>query len=353
MPIEILESVKSALGFGEEKSSSPNPTAYIDNMSKEQKQNEKLDYQSDTVYFKRRKDFGKVSKESPGAKFNRSQIDALVYARNTGVSLGLLSDQDGDLFIANQLVESRNDFAVNTVVPGKDGLQANFIGDREGKVPEAAKALYGIKPGGKEDQFVNRLGRVAADKERGLGARYIPMAYRSETEKMFSPYTEDMSPEKYQTNAKLALFSYLSKKNKGESPEKVAKDWNGAGTESIRHMQRVIEAKEDLLHENNSGLKQYISDRLSDDRSSYKVKGSSPTEEKSYRKKYSVPEDAYYIPLGKDENINRIYQREAVDNGFVIRKFGEKSYAVPMETGEVEPNHTFEGAIGATGKFKR
>lgn len=345
MPLELLDSVKSALGVGEEKSSS-NPTAYRDKLSADEKTKEKLNYQSDPVYFQRRADFGKVSESTPGTKFNRAQIDALVYARNTGVSMGLLNQKDGDLFIANQMVEARPDFAVNPIVLDREGNpKANLIGGGEGASKEAAQSLFGMNPSSSTDEFVGGLVKVAPIKETGKGTQYLPMVSRPAVEKMFSPYTENMTPEKYQTNAKLALFAYLSKKNKGESPEKVVQDWNGSGKGSIEHMQKVKEAQQDLLHDNNSGLRQYISDRLHDDTSSYKIKGSSPEEESKYRKKNSIPDNAYHVPLGKDENINNIYKREASENGFVLRKFGEKTYAVPMDSGEVEKDYILESLI--------
>jgi hypothetical protein len=53
------------------------------------------------------------------------------------------------------------------------------------------------------------------------------------------------------------------------------------------------------------GLRQYISDRMHDDISDFKVKGLSPKEESAFRKKNSIPDNAYSVPLGKDNNINR------------------------------------------------
>jgi len=246
-------------------------------MSAKELKQEKLDYESEPMYFQRRDDFGKVSKEEPGTKFNRSQIDALVYARNTGVSMGLFSPEDGDMFLATQFREARNDFGVN---PKKPDGTPQTVSINQGKTREAAGRLFGVGPDYDDQRkVVQNLEYFPPDRANERGAEVLPKVKRTEVDKMYSPYTSDkMTAEDFQSNAKLALLAYLSKKDKGESPEKVAKDWNGKGVNkelganANTHLKEVLKVKEDLLHSNNEMLREYISERLSDDSSVFKVK---------------------------------------------------------------------------------
>jgi len=266
--------------FGEFLSSTfgqaPKPTGR-DAMSVADIQKEKLDYQAEPIYFQRRDDFGKVPTDSPGTKFNRAHMDAIIYARNTGVSMGLFSKEDGDMFLATQLREARNDFGVN---PSKPDGTMQTISINQGKTREAAGRLFGVGPEYDDQRkVVQGLEYFPADITKERGAEVLPKVKRAEVEKMYSPYTSDkMTPEDYQYNAKLALLTYLSKKDKGESAAKVAKDWNGKGVNkelganADTHIKEVLKARDDLLHENNKSLREYISERLSDDSSIYKIK---------------------------------------------------------------------------------
>lgn len=223
----------------------------------------RLNYESDPLFYKRKEE---RSSKLPGNKFNRSQIDALIEMRNLGVSTGLMSPKEGDMFIANQMVESRNDFAVNTLLPGG---QLNAMSRFQGRNKEALKTLYGIEGNPTEDQFIHRLA-VVADKGN---SKFVPQGTRLPTRDQFSPYTEEMTPEMYQDNARLALLTWLSKADKGESPEKITRDWNGGlNSASLRHLNRVKQARQDLLHTSNESLRQYISNRLSDSDSVYSLK---------------------------------------------------------------------------------
>lgn len=272
MPISIKGALSSLLGVVD--TSTPNGR---EDMSAKQLEKEKLDYQADPVYFQRREDFGKVSEENPGTKFNRAQMDAIIYARNTGVSMGLFSKEDGDMFIATQLREARNDFGVNPTKP--DGTPQT-ISINQGKTREAAGRLFGVGPDyDNQRKVVQGLEYFPPDKTKEKGAEVLPKVKRTEVDKMYSPYTSDkMTPEDYQSNAKLALLTYLSKKDKGESSNKVAQDWNGKGVNkdlganANTHLKEVIKVKEDLLHPNNEALRSYISERLSDNNSIYRVK---------------------------------------------------------------------------------
>lgn len=272
MPLNLKNSITSLLGIGDE--STPNGR---ENMSAKQLDQEKLDYQAEPMYFQRRDDFGKLPKENPGTKFNKAQIDALIYARNTGVSMGLFSPEDGDMFIATQFREARNDFGVN---PQKPDGTSQTISINQGKTREAAGRLFGVGPDYDDQRkVVQGLEYFPPDRAKDKGAEVLPKVKRTEVEKMYSPYTsEKMTPEDYQSNAKLALLTYLSKKDKGESATKVAKDWNGRGVNkdlganANNHIKEVIKVKEDLLHPNNQSLREYISEKLSDENSIYRVK---------------------------------------------------------------------------------
>ena len=247
------------------------------NMSSDELKKEKLDYQADPIYFQRREDYGKVSKEEPGTKFNKAQVDALVYARNTGVSMGLFSPKDGDMFLATQFREARNDFGVNPRTP--DG-KMQTISINQGKTREATDKLYGLgRDNPNKMEYSKDMVYFPPDRSIERGAEVWPNPKRTEVDKMYSPYTSDkMTPEDYQANAKLALLVYLSKKDKGESPEKIAKDWNGKGVNkelganANTHLKEVIKVKEDLLHPNNQALREHISSMLSDENSIYYVK---------------------------------------------------------------------------------
>lgn len=276
MPISIKGALGSLLGVGD--FSTPNGR---ENMSAKQLEKEKLDYQAEPIYFQRREDFGKVSEENPGTKFNRAQMDAIVYARNTGVSMGLFSKEDGDMFIATQLREARNDFGVNPTTPSG---KMQTISINQGKTKEAADRLYGVNADMKDKNRYQAMGQgsleyLPADRTIEKGVELQPLPRRVGSEKIYSPYTEEnMTPEQFQSNAKLALLVYLSKKDKGESADKVAKDWNGKGVNkdlganANTHLKEVIKVKEDLLHPNNEALRSYISERLSDENSIYRVK---------------------------------------------------------------------------------
>lgn len=278
MALELGRMFKEAFGFltQENNTSSGTPTGR-ESMTPKELEKEKLDYQAEPLYFQRRDDFGKVPEDAPGTKFNRSQIDSLIYARNTGVSMGLFSPEDGDMFIATQLREARNDFGVNPMKP--DGTPQT-ISINQGKTREAAGQLFAVGPDYDDQRkVIQGLEYFPADRSKEKGAEVLPNVKRAGVEKMYSPYTsENMSPEDYQSNAKLALLTYLSKKNKGESATKVAKDWNGKGVNKAlganadTHIKEVLKSKEDLLDSRNESLREYISERLSDDTSVFKVK---------------------------------------------------------------------------------
>jgi hypothetical protein len=271
MPVTLKGIISS---FFEEDKSTPNGR---EDMTVADLKKEKLDYQAEPIYFQRREDFGKLPEDNPGTKFNRAQMDAIIYARNTGVSMGLFSKEDGDMFLATQLREARNDFGVN---PNKPDGSMQTISINQGKTREAAGSLFGVGPEyDNQRKVVQGLEYFPPDRSKEKGAEVLPKVKRVETEKMYSPYTsEKMTPEDYQYNAKLALLTYLSKKDKGESASKVAKDWNGKGVNkdlganANNHLKEVLKAKEDLLHPNNKSLREYISERLSDDNSIYRIK---------------------------------------------------------------------------------
>lgn len=271
MPITLKGMISS---FFEEDKSTPNGR---EDMTVADLKKEKLEYQADPIYFQKREDYGKVPEDAPGTKFNKAQIDALVYARNTGVSMGLFSKADGDMFIATQLREARNDFGVN---PQKPDGTPQTISINQGKTRDAAGQLFGVGPDyDNQRKVVQGLEYFPPDRSKEKGAEVLPKVKRTEVERMYSPYTSDkMTPEDYQANAKLALLAYLSKKDKGESAEKIAKDWNGKGVNkdlganANTHLKEVMKAKEDLMHPNNISLRQYISDKLHDDTSIYKIK---------------------------------------------------------------------------------
>lgn len=268
MPIGIKDNFKILGGEG------PNdpfiyPEKNREQMSPKQIVEEKLTYQEEPMYFQRRADYGKVSKEEPGQKFNRAQIDSLVYARNLGVTMGLFSPEDGDMFIATQFREGRNDFGIN---PETKSIN-------QGKTREAAARLYGVGPElDNQRKTVQGLEFIPADRVKLKGAEVFPHVKREGSEKKYSPYTaENRSASDYQSIAKLALLVYLSKKDKGESAKKVAKDWNGKGinrdlhANADTHLKEVMRTKEDLLHPNNAALREYISERLSDEKSIYRL----------------------------------------------------------------------------------
>jgi hypothetical protein len=268
MPIGVKDSFKILGGEG------PNdpfvyPEKNREQMSQKQLVEEKFTYQEEPLYFQKRADYGKLPKEEPGQKFNRAQVDSLIYARNLGVTMGLFTPEDGDMFIATQFREGRNDFGVN---PEPKSIN-------QGKTREAAARLFGVGPDlDNKSKTVQGLEFIPANRVKMKGAEVFPHVKRTEVEKMYSPYTsEKMTPENYESNAKLALLVYLSKKDKGESSAKVAKDWNGKGinkdigANANTHLKEVMKTKEDLLHPNNAALRDYISQRLSDDKSIYRI----------------------------------------------------------------------------------
>ena len=60
-------------------------------------------YNKEAIYFTRKDDIGRVSKENPGQKFNKGHIDSMIISANEAVQKKLISPKGADYFIANQL----------------------------------------------------------------------------------------------------------------------------------------------------------------------------------------------------------------------------------------------------------
>ena len=91
-------------------------------------------YNQQALYFAKSSDISKVSKEKPGQKFNTGLIDAAVVNANEAVQKGLLTPEQGDLFIANSLREARRDFGLHPY--------NTTINLTEGKTREAVKQFF-------------------------------------------------------------------------------------------------------------------------------------------------------------------------------------------------------------------
>jgi hypothetical protein len=232
-------------------------------------------YNKEAIYFTRKDDIGRVSKEEPGQKFNKGHIDGMIVAVNEAVQKKLISPKGAELFIATQLREARKDFGLHP-------LQTNF-NLTEGKTRAAVKEFFpnvdfdNLKTGDKEKSLISDLytrlrlipstkpGEPHQLKYHAVGnSRYL-------NEDEFSPYTDkDITYNDYIINGKIAMIRYLSKYGKNMKDEDVVKAWNGKGSKAEEHTRQVFSNLEALKDPSNKVINDYISERINYEGSTYK-----------------------------------------------------------------------------------
>lgn len=243
-------------------------------------------YNKEALYFTRKEDIGRVSKENPGQKFNKGHIDSMIISANEAVQKKLISPQGADYFIANQLREARLDFGLR---PDKTTINLT-----EGKTRDAAKAFFpninfdNIKPedfqaltsyvhGDNPDPYLlllpsnkNKEPNKLRYKAVGNG-RYLnedPNSPYRDTS--LHPNQDEITYNDFIVNGKIAMIKYLSKYGKNMKDEDVVKAWNGKGSKAEEHSRQVFSNLEALKDPTNKVISNYISERINYEGSTYK-----------------------------------------------------------------------------------
>lgn len=283
--------------------------------SKEEPMQSRQDYMKDALYFKKGSE---VNDPRPGNKINRSQVDSIVYAANLGVTTGLMDKDMGDRFIANQFQELRNDFAVNAKDKKGETIKLPVT---PGSTYRAADTLYGLKSG-------DGVTFYEPDRAAGKGREFSSEGKRYRTVDPNSPYVENIPPEQLQSNAKIALLTWLSKK--GKDIDETTMNWNGDQRYGAKeHLAKVKRREEDLGADYNKDLRDYIVERVAYD-SKYKGKSNSLYDQ-------AVKE----FPYLKDKNIS---YKESFGKGKGFLEFYD-----PDEPGSPESPRPKELPMGKVG----
>ena len=259
-----------------------------DSMTPQQIAKEKQDYSNEALYFKKGSE---INDPRPGNKINRSQVDAMIYAANLGVTTGLMDRDMGDRFIANQFQELRNDFAVNSKDKKGETIKLPVT---PGATNRAADTLYGLKSG-------DGVTFYEPDRAAGKGREFSSEGKRYRTVDPNSPYAENIPPEQLQSNAKIALLTWLSKK--GKDVDETTMNWNGdARYGAAEHLAKVKRREDDLGADYNKDLREYIVERVAYD-SKYKGKSK---EEKDFQEGIRKTEwfKEFKQQYGEEPNLN-------------------------------------------------
>lgn len=235
-------------------------------------------YNQQALYFAKSSDISKVSKEKPGQKFNTGLIDAAVVNANEAVQKGLLTPEQGDLFIANSLREARRDFGLHPY--------NTTINLTEGKTREAVKQFFpnstvgSIRIGGdlevllaniegkdKDPYLLLQPSTKAGEPHKvkynavgnGIYANEDPNSpYRSNE---FKDHQEQVTYNDYLVNGKAAMIKFLSLVKPGRSNKDIIKAWNGTGPDAEEHTKAVFDNLNALQHPHNKEIKDYIESR--------------------------------------------------------------------------------------------
>lgn len=231
-------------------------------------------YNQKALYFAKKEDIGRVSKDNPGQKFNAGHIDSMVSVANEAVQKGLLDPKGADLFIANQMREARRDFGVRpdqreinlTEGRTRDALKAFFPNENFDnlKQGDATKLLASYMHGRDPDPYILLKPSTASGIPHKItfkavgndvyGNEDANSPYRSNK---FKDHQDQVSYNDYMINGKIAMIKFLSNYDKETTHEEAIKRWN----KDPKHSQQVFENLQTLKDPHNKEIYDYIESR--------------------------------------------------------------------------------------------
>lgn len=235
---------------------------------------EEDEYNQKALYFVKKEDIGRVSKESPGQKFNTGHIDSMVTVANEAVQKGLLDPKGADLFIANQMREARRDFGVRpdqreinlTEGRTREALKAFFPNENFDnlKQGDASKLLASYMHGKDPDPYVLLKPSMTTGTPHKIKFQTVGNATYANEDKnspyrsnKFKDHQDQVSYNDYIINGKIAMIKFLSKYDKGTTHEEAIKRWN----KDPKHSQQVFENLQTLKDPHNKEIHDYIESR--------------------------------------------------------------------------------------------